>query len=162
VHRDALRSAAAGVEVTLGPLPEVWVSGDRDDLRRAVWNLVDNALKYTRAGKIDLRLHAEGGTAELSVRDTGIGIAEDHLGHVFDRFWRAPSVRGMAGSGLGLAITRWVAQAHDGTITVESVAGRGTTFVLTLPVVQGPPRRPERREGELLGVTRTTGSGHHS
>jgi signal transduction histidine kinase len=162
VHRDALRIAAPEVEVTLGPLPEVWVSGDRDDLRKAVWNLVDNALKYTRAGKIDLRLRAEDGRVELAVRDTGIGIAEDHLDHVFDRFWRAPGVRGMAGSGLGLAITRWVVQAHEGTITVESVVGHGTTFALSLPVVQGPPRRSRRREGELLGVSRVTGSGHHS
>jgi signal transduction histidine kinase len=164
VHRDALRIAAPEVEVTLGPLSEVWVSGDRDDLRRAVWNLVDNALKYTRAGTIDLRLRlrAEDGVAELTVRDTGIGIAEGHLDHVFDRFWRAPSVRGMAGSGLGLAITRWVVQAHEGTIAVESVVGHGTTFALTLPVVQRPPKRSRRREGELLGVSRATGSGHHS
>jgi two-component system OmpR family sensor kinase len=147
VHRDALRTAATGVEVTLGPLPEVWVSGDRDDLRRAVWNLVDNALKYTRAGKVDLRLRAEDGTAELAVRDTGIGIAENHLDHVFDRFWRAPGVRGMAGSGLGLAITKWVAQTHEGTVTVESAVGHGTTFVLTLPVVKGPPRDSRRRQG---------------
>jgi len=162
VHRDALRMAANGVEVRLGPLPEVWISGDRDDLRRAVWNLVDNALKYTRAGRVDLRLRAEDGVAELSVRDTGIGIAEGQLDHVFDRFWRAPSVRGMAGSGLGLAITRWVAQAHEGTISVESVVGHGTTFLLTLPVVAGPPARSRPREGQLLGVSRVTGSGHHS
>jgi signal transduction histidine kinase len=163
VHRDALRMAASGVEVTLGPLPEVWVSGDHDDLRRAVWNLVDNALKYTRAGKVDLRLRAgDGVVAELSVRDTGIGIAEGHLDHVFDRFWRAPSVRGMAGSGLGLAITRWVAQAHGGTITVESVAGHGATFLLTLPVAKRPRSRSRPREGQLLGVSRVTGSGHHS
>jgi signal transduction histidine kinase len=162
VHRDALRTATPEVEVTLGPLPEVWVSGDRDDLRRAVWNLVDNALKYTGAGKVDLRLRAEGKVAELTVRDTGIGIAEGQLDHVFDRFWRAPSVRGMAGSGLGMAITRWVVQAHEGTIAVESVIGHGTTFTLTLPVIQGPPRRSRRREGELLGVSRVTGSGHHS
>jgi signal transduction histidine kinase len=146
VHRDALRTAPNGVEVTLGPLPEVWVSGDRDDLRRAVWNLVDNALKYTRAGKVDLRLRTGDGTAELSVRDTGIGIAEGQLDHVFDRFWRAPSVRGMAGSGLGLAITRWVVQAHQGTISVQSAVGHGTTFVVTLPVVQGPPGQLGRRQ----------------
>jgi signal transduction histidine kinase len=162
VHRDALRMAGNGVEVRLGPLPEVWVSGDRDDLRRAVWNLVDNALKYTRAGKVDLRLRAGGEVAELSVHDTGLGIAESQLDHVFDRFWRAPSVRGMAGSGLGLAITRWVAQAHQGTISVESVVGDGTTFLLTLPVVTGPPARSRPREGQLLGVSQVTGSGHHS
>jgi signal transduction histidine kinase len=162
VHRDAMRTAANGVEVTLGPLPEVWVSGDRDDLRRAVWNLVDNALKYTRAGKVDLRLRAEDGVAELAVRDTGIGIAEGHLDHVFDRFWRAPSVRGTAGSGLGLAITRWVVQAHEGTINVESVVGHGTTFTLTLPVARGPSKDARPRQGELLGVSRVTGSGPHS
>ena len=60
----------------------------------------------------------------------------------------------MAGSGLGLAITRWVVQAHEGTIAVESVVGHGTTFALTLPVVQRPPKRSRRREGELLGVSR--------
>jgi signal transduction histidine kinase len=153
VHREALRVAPPGLEVALGPIPELWVSGDRDDLRRAVWNLVDNALKYTRTGRIDLRLHATDGVAELAVRDTGIGIAAGHVGHVFDRFWRAPGVRGMAGSGLGLAITRWVAQAHDGTVTVESTAGEGSTFVLTLPVVRGPARgRARQRAGQLVGA----------
>jgi len=153
IHRDALRVAPPGLEVALGPVPEVWVSGDRDDLRRAVWNLVDNALKYTRTGRIDLRLHATDGVAELAVRDTGIGIAPSHVAHVFDRFWRAPGVRGMAGSGLGLAITRWVAQAHDGTVAVESAAGQGSTFILTLPVVHGPSRGPARqREGQLIGA----------
>jgi signal transduction histidine kinase len=162
VHRDALRAAPTGVEVAMGPLPEVWISGDRDDLRRAVWNLVDNALKYTRAGRVDLRLHAANGTAELVVRDTGIGIAEGHLDRVFDRFWRAPSVRGTAGSGLGLAITRWVAQAHGGAVTVASAAGQGTTFALTLPVVEGPRGRTIDRVGEPLGVARVAGPGHHS
>ena len=80
------------------------------------------------------------------MRDTGIGIAEGQLDHVFDRFWRAPSVRGMAGSGLGLAITRWVVQAHQGTISVRSAVGHGTTFVVTLPVVQGPPGQLGRRQ----------------
>jgi signal transduction histidine kinase len=81
VHRDALRAAAAGVEVRLGPMPETWVSGDRDDLRRAVWNLIDNALKYTRTGAVDLRLRAENGRADLTVRDTGTVIAESAVGH---------------------------------------------------------------------------------
>jgi signal transduction histidine kinase len=153
VHREAVRVAPPGVEVVLGPVPEVWVSGDRDDLRRAVWNLVDNALKYTRDGRVDLRLGAADGVAELAVRDTGIGIAPGHLGHVFDRFWRAPGVRGMAGSGLGLAITKWVAQAHAGAVTVESVAGQGTTFVLTLPVVRGPARG-RQRGGQLVAASR--------
>src|SRR6266545_3606404 len=128
IHRDASRLARPGVEVGLGAIPEVWVSGDRDDLRRAVWNLVENALKYTQAGRVDLRLRAAEGLAELEVGDTGIGVAEADLARVFDRFWRAQSTRGTSGSGLGLAITKWVVQAHGGTVLVESVLGQGTTF----------------------------------
>jgi len=148
VHRDALRHANGAVEVRLGPLPEAWVAGDRDDLRRALWNLVDNALKYTPEGWIDLRLEAHDGRAALRVADSGVGISEAHLGHVFDRFWRAPSVRGTVGSGLGLAITRWVAELHGGTVTVESTPGEGTTFTLDLPTSAPSPRRRTRRERE--------------
>jgi two-component system OmpR family sensor kinase len=162
VHRDAMRAAAPGIEVTLGPLPEAWVSGDRDDLRRAIWNLVDNALKYTRSGRVELRMRTEDGVAELLVRDTGMGIAEAHLEHVFDRFWRAPGVRGMPGSGLGLAITRWVTQAHGGTVAVDSTVGKGTTFVVTLPTNGRAPRRARRDDGELLGVGQVAGQGTHS
>ena len=155
VHRDAQRLAPEGVAVGLGPLTEVWVSGEREDLRRALWNLVDNALKYTRAGRVDLRLAAENGVARLEVRDTGVGIATDHLEHVFDRFWRAPEARGTAGSGLGLAITKWVAQAHDGNVTVTSNLGSGTIFTLVLPVQKGrkPVRLAHPPGAELLGAT---------
>jgi signal transduction histidine kinase len=152
IHRDASRVARPGVEVRLGPTPEVRVSGDRDDLRRAVWNLVENALKYTRAGRVDLRLRAAHGIAELEVRDTGIGIAEADQARVFDRFWRAQSTRGTSGSGLGLAITKWVAQAHGGTVLVESVLDHGTTFTLQLPatVERGRPRRPRTADTDEL------------
>jgi signal transduction histidine kinase len=135
IHRDALRLAPSGVEVLLEPprQPHVWVAGDRDDLRRAVWNLVDNALKYTPEGRIVLRLTVGEGMAELQVRDSGIGIAKLDQQHVFDRFWRSQRTRGMEGSGLGLAITRWVAQAHGGVVLVDSVLGEGSTFTLRLP-----------------------------
>src|SRR6266516_2500946 len=154
VHRDALRHADGKVEVRLGALPEAWVAGDRDDLRRALWNLVDNALKYTPEGWIDLRLEARDGRAALRVADSGGGISEAHLGHVFDRFWRAPSVRGTAGSGLGLAITRWVAELHGGTVTVESTLGEGTAFTIDLPTSAPSPRRRTRRDGEGEGKRR--------
>jgi signal transduction histidine kinase len=145
IHRDASRLAPDGVEVRLEPprLPHVWVSGDRDDLRRAVWNLVDNALKYTSAGWIELRLALGDGMAELEVRDTGIGIGKLDQQHVFDRFWRSQRTRGMAGSGLGLAITKWVAQAHGGVVLVESAVGGGSTFTLRLPATAA--RRGMRR-----------------
>ena len=79
----------------------------------------------------------------LTVRDTGIGIAKSDLPFVFDRFWRASEVRGTPGSGLGLAITRWVASAHDGSIQVRSTLGKGTTFLLRLPVTVAPALPPE-------------------
>jgi signal transduction histidine kinase len=146
IHRDASRLARDGVEVRLEPprLPHVWVSGDRDDLRRAVWNLVDNALKYTSAGEVELRLALGDGMAELEVRDSGIGIAKLDQQHVFDRFWRSQRTRGMEGSGLGLAITKWVAQAHGGMVLVESTLGEGTTFTLRLPATAA--RRGMRRQ----------------
>jgi two-component system, OmpR family, sensor kinase len=146
IHRDASRLAPSGVEVRLEParLPHVWVSGDRDDLRRAVWNLVENALKYTIAGHIELRLTVGDGMAELEVRDSGMGIAEADQRHVFDRFWRSQRTRGMTGSGLGLAITKWVAQAHGGSVQVDSVLGEGSVFTLRLPAtaVRRSARRP--------------------
>jgi two-component system, OmpR family, sensor kinase len=152
IHRDASRLAPSGVEVRLEParLPHVWVSGDRDDLRRAVWNLVDNALKYTIAGHIELRLAVGDGMAELEVRDSGIGIAEADQRHVFDRFWRSQRTRGMTGSGLGLAITKWVAQAHGGSVLVDSVLGEGSVFTLRLPATAvrrsaRQPRTPARQ-----------------
>jgi two-component system OmpR family sensor kinase len=162
LHRDAARLASADVEVVCGPMPELWVRGDLEDLRRASWNLIQNALKYSqpqvrdepdgrarRAGRrqrerVSLGLEARGHRAVLTVTDTGIGIASEDQPFVFDRFWRAPQARATPGSGLGLAITRRVAQAHRGTVTVRSSPGQGATFTLELPVID-PPGEPEDR-----------------
>jgi signal transduction histidine kinase len=160
IHRDAVRHASDLVEVRLGPLPEAWVLGDRDDLRRAIWNIADNALKYTREGWVELSLAVHDGRAEVRVADTGIGIADVHLERLFDRFWRAPGVRGMVGSGLGLAIVRWVAELHGGTVSVESQLGRGSVVILELPatVRQGVARRLQQQVeqiGRLIPVGRS-------
>jgi two-component system OmpR family sensor kinase len=154
IHQDSLRLAPPGVEVSLRDTPpECWVSGDREDLRRALWNLVENALKYTRpdgpgrmaqkgrAGgpeHVRMGLDRRGEIAVLTVRDTGIGIAHSDLPFVFDRFWRAQEVRGTPGTGLGLAIVRRVASAHGGSIQVRSTLGKGTTFVLRVPLTAAP------------------------
>jgi signal transduction histidine kinase len=160
IHRDAVRHASDALEVRLGPLPEAWVVGDRDDLRRAIWNIADNALKYTRAGWVELSLAVHDGRAEVRIADSGIGIEEEHLDRLFDRFWRAPSVRGMAGSGLGLAIVKWVAELHGGTVSVESEFGRGSVVTLELPatVRQGVARRLQQQVeqiGRLIPVGRS-------
>jgi two-component system, OmpR family, sensor histidine kinase MprB len=103
-------------------------------LERAVSNLLDNAAKWSPPdGPIEVSVH-EG---EVSVRDRGPGIAPSDLPHVFDRFYRAPSARGLPGSGLGLAIVRQVAESHGGEVSAHAAEGGGTRFRLRLPA----PRR---------------------
>jgi two-component system OmpR family sensor kinase len=159
IHRDAARHATDGVDLRLGTTPEAWVLGDRGDLRRGIWNLVDNALKYTRAGWVELSLAVRDGRAEIRVADSGIGIAEADVERVFDRFWRAPGVRGMAGSGLGLAITKWVTELHGGTITLESRLGRGTVFTIDLPVTtRDRVARRLQRQAALAAAAQAEGT----
>lgn len=106
------------------------VLGNLAHLRRLVWILVDNALKYTTApGRIDIALVASADSATLQVTDTGIGIAPKDLPHIFDRFYRADSSRShVEGSGLGLAIASWIADIHRSRITVSSALTLGSTF----------------------------------
>lgn len=128
-----------GITVTTEmPDHPVILSVDRTRMRQMVLNLVTNAVKYTPAGgRVLLGLAERDGEVILEVRDTGIGIAPGDLPHVFDRFWRADPARTRtgekAGTGLGLAITKWVAEAHGGSIDVQSRPGRGTIFTVTLP-----------------------------
>ena len=121
------------VRAEIPPEPVV-LPVDRPRLR----NLATNAVKYTPAGgTVSLGLSDQGAAVTLTVADTGIGIAAGDLPHIFDRFWRADPARTRQGerpgSGLGLAITKWIAEAHGGTITVQSRPGRGTSFIVTLP-----------------------------
>lgn len=115
------------------PTP-VRVLGDAARLRQLVTNLVDNAIKFTApGGSVLLRVEAMAGEARLTVSDTGIGIAGEHLAHIFERFYQANPARSSAGSGLGLSICRWIAEAHGGAIGATSDEGKGTTFVVVLP-----------------------------
>ena len=112
------------------------VTGDPDRLREVVTNLVTNAVRYNReGGRVDVTLKAEGGGAVLAVADTGIGIPEADRPHVFERFYRADKSRGRdeGGSGLGLAITKWIVEAHGGSIAFTSREGEGTTFTIRMP-----------------------------
>jgi heavy metal sensor kinase len=106
------------------------VMGERLILRRLVWTLVDNAIKYTPAGgSVEVSLEATKAQARLKVSDTGIGIPKEFLPRIFDRFFRADPSRGQAeGSGLGLAIAKWIVDIHAAAISVESVEGAGTVF----------------------------------
>jgi two-component system, OmpR family, sensor kinase len=129
--------AGVGIDIRLPSDPLV-VSVDRSRVRQLALNLIENAVKYTpRGGLVSVELGSGNGRAVFTVADTGIGIAPGDLPHVFDRFWRADSARTRtserAGTGLGLAICKWIAEAHGGTIEVQSRPGRGTTFTVGLP-----------------------------
>ncbi len=113
------------------------VMGDEGWLRHLVINLLDNALRYTPAGgTVTVLLGQAGAQVTVAVRDTGPGIAPEHLPHLFERFYRAESARDRdsGGSGLGLAIVKEIAEAHGGTVRVESDVGKGSVFIVTLPV----------------------------
>jgi two-component system OmpR family sensor kinase len=111
------------------------IVADPDRLDQALSNLVANALRHTPPqGSIELEATASAGTCQLTVTDSGNGIAPEHLAHVFERFYKVDASRtsGPAGSGLGLSIVKAIAERHGGTISVTSRPGR-TAFVMTLP-----------------------------
>ena len=132
-----LLAAEQDIAVTVDTSEPVLVLGDEVRLIQVILNLLQNALVYTNAGgKISLKVEARDNNALLSIRDTGIGIAPEHLEHIFERFYRADAARSRAvgGSGLGLAIVDWIVHAHKGTISVESEVGKETTFTVALPL----------------------------
>jgi signal transduction histidine kinase len=131
------------------------VLGNEDQLRHAVKNLVDNALKYTpdhgeivcschvQVGGADLGMRWVGGShlpagrwAALTVRDSGIGISEHELPKLFQRFYRVKSQGSIPGTGLGLSIARELVELHDGHIALSSVPGKGSAFAIFLPLVE--------------------------
>jgi two-component system phosphate regulon sensor histidine kinase PhoR len=124
--------------------PGIGIRGDRAQLGLLLSNLIDNALRHTTAnGTVCIRLDPAESRAVLQVADTGEGIPAGELSRVFERFYRVDKARARqtGGTGLGLAIVRHVAEAHGGTVRVDSELGRGTTFTVTLPVA-GPPPTP--------------------
>jgi signal transduction histidine kinase/ActR/RegA family two-component response regulator len=130
-------------------LPEV--SADFDRMQQAIWNLLSNAVKFTDAGgHIDVRLAADDGGVELSIRDTGQGIAADFLPFVFDRFRQADASasRRHGGLGLGLALVRQIVNLHGGTVAAESGGPQqGATFFVRLPVAKDASRSPQAAAG---------------
>jgi signal transduction histidine kinase len=141
---DAARPSAdaKGIAVHLeaDDTPEVYA--DRSRLAQAFDNLLSNAIKFTPAGgRVDLRVSASAGTAVVEVSDTGIGVPPDEQEKLFERFFRTTGAtdRAIQGTGLGLSITKAIAEAHGGTISVESAEGVGTTFRIEFPL---PPAAP--------------------
>jgi signal transduction histidine kinase len=132
-----MRSIGEGVELSIGDEDQAVVLGDADRLKQLLLNLVDNARKYTpKGGKVTLGLRRAGGWAQLSVADTGLGIPAQDLPHIFERFYRVDKARSRVagGTGLGLSIAKHIVLAHQGTISVKSRLGEGTTFTVSLPI----------------------------
>ena len=115
-------------------LPTAW--GDPARIEQVLVNLLSNALRHTAKGEVNVRVYTEGNFLWIAVSDTGIGIAEADLPHVFERFWRADRSRDRAsgGSGIGLAISRRLVTLQGGTIAAKSKLGEGSTFRFSLPM----------------------------
>jgi signal transduction histidine kinase len=124
------------VRLILNSAPQVRLAGDKVLLIQLTLNLLDNAVKYSPPGG-EVTVGCENNDSEvvLRVRDTGIGIEPDAITHIFDRFYRVDRARSRAegGAGLGLSISRWIAEAHGGSISVQSEPGKGSTFSVRLP-----------------------------
>jgi len=136
---EALREArhlAHGQRLAIRELEPTIVAGDADRLKQLMLILLDNAVKYTPPdGEITAAIVLQDSTVELSVRDTGVGIPPDDLPHVFERFYRADPgrARDPGGTGLGLSIAQWIVEQHEGSISIDSAPGTGTTITVRLP-----------------------------
>jgi signal transduction histidine kinase/ActR/RegA family two-component response regulator len=136
--RPSAEAKQIRLQVVLDPRPGM-VLGDPDRLQQVIWNLVSNAIKFTpRGGRVQVALERVNSHVELSVSDTGEGIASDALPHVFERFWQADRNPGsrQGGLGLGLAIVRHLVESHGGEVAAHSDGpGHGATFIVKLPIM---------------------------
>ncbi len=134
VADETVRASGKVLEVEKDIAPGVHANVDVGLMSRLVQNLVENACKYTpEGGRVRVSLAAAEGRLTLTVADNGIGIAKRDLPHIWERFWQADSSRGVdKGSGLGLAMVKQIADAHGGTLSVESEPGRGSTFTFCM------------------------------
>jgi len=115
---------------------QINISGDQEKLKRVLLNLLDNAIKYTpEKGFISLEIYKKNNNANIKIIDTGLGISNQDLPFIFDRFYKADKSRSSAGYGLGLSIVKSIIEAHKGVITVESDLGKGTTFLVSIPFI---------------------------
>lgn len=127
-------AAEKGISLQLVKAEPAVVDADRDKIEQVVDNLVSNAIKYTNSGEIDIWCVHRDGEVEVSIEDTGIGISEEHLDRLFDRFYRTDKARSRdkGGTGLGLSIVKGILTAHQSDIQVESIPGKGSKFYFKL------------------------------
>jgi len=123
------------ISIPRAPWPLPSINGDRDLLILAIHNLLDNAIKFTHPGDtIEMRAFEDGNQVVIEVADTGPGIPEEDVAHVWEELYRGTGARGIQGSGLGLALVRAIVSRHEGDIDLRSRPGEGTVLMLRLPV----------------------------
>lgn len=124
------------VSIETSELEDIRLKGDELKLRRMLLNIVENGIKYSHVGgKVSVSSYLNNGYAKIDVKDNGIGISEEDIKYIFDRFYRADRSRKReSGSGLGLSISRWIAEAHKGGIEVKSQPAQGSMFTIKLPI----------------------------
>ena len=151
--QSAMERAGLEFVIDCPPAPEP-AFVDREMWEKIVLNLVSNAFKFTFAGRVAVRLRSTGDRFELRVEDTGTGIPGSELSRIFDRFHRVEGTPGRTheGTGIGLAFVQELAKLHGGSIRVESVVGRGSTFIVSIP--RGQAHLP----AEQVGQERKSGS----
>ena len=154
VFRSAVERAGIRLRINCDELPEP-VFVDREMWEKVVLNLLSNAFKFTFEGEIEVRLRAVGGAAELTVRDTGIGIAPEEIPHLFERFHRVEGARGRTyeGTGIGLALVQELVRLHGGSVRVESVSGEGSSFIVRVPFGQAHLSAERVQAGRTLSST---------
>ena len=128
------------IEISLQKQDDLFMNGDQTLLLRMMMNLINNAINYGKTnGHISVILKAENDRIVGEVKDDGIGISEEHLDKIWERFYRIDKSRSRenGGTGLGLSMVRWIVSLHNGTIHVESIEGVGTSFIFRFPKIQG-------------------------
>lgn len=145
MYNQARVLAQNRMEVRLGDIDHIVIEADSDRLKQLLLNLITNALKYTGdGGKLTLSMYRTDMWVEIAISDTGVGIPPEDLPHIFDRFYRVDKARSRhaGGAGLGLSIAKWIAEAHGGTIIASSEMGKGTTFIVRLPLPRSAETTP--------------------
>jgi signal transduction histidine kinase len=137
-YKFHIRDNGFEIESSL-PDESIMLKMDRDAISQALLNLLSNAVKYSDESKfIQVKIQTDSASASISVTDRGIGIPKEELKKIFDKFYRVPTIKGkeIPGSGLGLTLTKHIAEAHGGTIEVESEVGKGSRFTIRIPLLR--------------------------
>lgn len=148
VYRQMKAVAGEKVKLKLGEMDQIQIMGDRDRIKQVIMNLVGNGIQYTpEGGQVTLALQKSEHFSLIIVNDTGSGMSEEDLQHIFERFYRGEKSRKReknTGFGLGLSISNWIVKNHNGVIEVTSQKNKGSTFVVKLPLMKEEPPETAR------------------